>query len=111
MPSAAWAKQRDRAVRFWLAEFRSRPERYAKDRAWRNALECAEGSASYLVCAMGLGGIGAPRLVRVTRRGRLGAIYGKAIYKGRPEGRERVWVWSGVTRKGGPWSDPYIGGF
>lgn len=92
-------RQRSDAVRFWVNVFRTHTDKHARNRAWRNALDVAdrnEGCGFFVIRKP----YTEDQLFRVTRTGKRGAVYGRRIYKSRPEGKERVIVGSGITRWG-----------
>ena len=73
------------AVKSALREYEARPEQYAKDRAWRNALHLADLAPGWMVCRYRCHKFDKP--AEITRVGQRGAQYGRVHYRTREPGR------------------------
>lgn len=82
------AKMRNRTVRYWAEEARA-SRRYARARAWSNALRAAERAPGWMVRHTGL--VGVPILVEIESVGPRGGILGRRHYKTRGPGTPRYW--------------------
>lgn len=86
--SARAARTLNKTVLYWAEEARA-SRRYARARAWENALKAAARAPGWLVRHEGL--TGTPILVEIVSIGPRGGIRGRKHYKTREPGETRVW--------------------